>query len=455
MKLDVARAIDEGSWSNFQKFLVAGAALTIILDGVDNQLLGNAIPSLMKEWSLPRAAFSTALATSPMGMMLGGALGGWLGDRIGRRTALLGSVISFAAFTLAIAAAGSVTTLSILRFLAGLGLGGAMPNAATLASEYVPRRQRPFAVTLIIVCIPLGGMLAAFLSARVIPAWGWRAMFVAGGIVPIVLGLLLCRILPESPRFLARHPARWPQLVALLRKFGHSVSDDATFAETVSRAEKPRTALHHLFAPDFRRDTFALAASFFFGLMVNYLAFLLLVPALTGAGFTQPSASNTLGWWNIAGVGGALASALFIHWFGSRKAMLGLSLIAIASAFVLASMHITPGDNRQFLLVCLVLGLTINAVQTAMYALAAHVYPTEIRATGIGVAVAMGRVGNILASYVGNYALTRGGLSAFFLTFGLGMIVVFLALAFVRRHIDNRIPQPTAVEVLAPPATNS
>jgi AAHS family 4-hydroxybenzoate transporter-like MFS transporter len=135
--------------------------------------------------------------------------------------------------------------------------------------------------------------------------------------------------------------------------------------------------------------------------------------------------------------------------------MLGLSLIAIASAFVLASMHITPEDNRQFLLVCLVLSVAINAVQTAMYALAAHVYPTEIRATGIGVAVAMGRVGNVLASYVGNCALSRGGLSAFFLTFGLGMIVVFLALAFVRRHIGNRIAQPASVEVPAPSPTNS
>ena len=201
--IDVGYVIDEGRWTTYQKLLILGTALTIILDGVDNQLLGNAVPSLMKEWSLTRGAFSTVLALSPFGMMIGGAVGGILGDRIGRRTALLFSMISFAILTLLISSVNGLMLLGVFRFLAGLGLGGAMPNAAALASEYVPRRQRPFAVTLTIVCIPLGGTLAAFLSARVLPIYGWRTLFVLGGIIPIVLALALFRILPESP-------AIWP-----------------------------------------------------------------------------------------------------------------------------------------------------------------------------------------------------------------------------------------------------
>ena len=146
--VDVGSLLDEGQWSPYQKLLVAGTALAIILDGLDNQVLGAAVPALMHEWSLPRAAFATALATGMVGMMIGGAIGGFIGDRLGRRVALLGSVVSFGLLTVLVSFAGNVTVLGVLRFLAGLGLGGAMPNAAALSSEYVPRRHRPFAVTL-------------------------------------------------------------------------------------------------------------------------------------------------------------------------------------------------------------------------------------------------------------------------------------------------------------------
>ena len=229
--VDVGVLLDEGRWTGYQKLLILGTALTIILDGIDNQLLGNAIPSLMRDWSLPRGAFTYVLAAGPLGMMFGGLIGGMLGDRVGRRTALLSSVMAFAALTLAIATVESVPVLTLLRFLSGLGLGGAMPNAAALASEYVPRRKRAFAVTLTIVCIPLGGTLAALLSAQVLPMYGWRTLFVVGGIIPIVLAIVLFKVLPESPRYLASHPERWPELIAMLRRLGHTIPTDASFIE--------------------------------------------------------------------------------------------------------------------------------------------------------------------------------------------------------------------------------
>ena len=122
--VDVGAAIDEGRWTGYQKLLIAGTALTIILDGVDNQLLPNAVPRLIAEWERPRADFITALSIGPFGMMIGGLIGGVLGDRLGRRTALLGSVLAFAVLTLAIAFVNSIEMLALLRFLAGVGLGG-------------------------------------------------------------------------------------------------------------------------------------------------------------------------------------------------------------------------------------------------------------------------------------------------------------------------------------------
>ena len=449
--IDVGELIDEGSWTPYQKLLVFGTALTIILDGIDNQLLGNTVPSLMKEWSLQRNAFSTALAMSPFGMMIGGALGGVLGDRFGRRTALMASVLSFAGLTLLISTVNGLAMLSLLRFFAGVGLGGAMPNAAALASEYVPRKQRPFAITLTIVCIPLGGTLAALLSARVIPSYGWRALFLLGGAIPLVLAVILYKVLPESPRFMASRTGRWPELIALLRKLGHRVSPDVTFIEAAaSHNQKSRGRMRDLFAHDFRRDTLGLFGSFFFCLLVNYVGILLLVPTLTGAGFTQPAASDALGWWNIGGVGGAILGALVIQRYGSRVTMLSLSFAGVISAFAVAAMPINPQNAGSLLAMFVLLGGTLNAVQTTMYALAANVYPTNIRGTGIGTAVAVGRIGNVLASYVGNLSLDFGGAPAYFSTFAVGMIIVAVSLAIIRRHIGHTVGEIGSLRVGAP-----
>ena len=445
--VDVGVVLDEGHWSGYQKLLIFGTALAIILDGIDNQLLGNAIPSMMTDWSLPRGAFTTALAAGPLGMMFGGMLGGMLGDRVGRRTALLSSVTAFAALTLAIATVNSVPMLTLLRFIAGLGLGGAMPNAAALASEYVPRRQRAFAVTLTIVCIPLGGALAAQLSAVVLPTYGWRPLFVLGGIIPIVLAVVLFRILPESPRYLASHPNRWPELVAMLRKAGHTVPADASFVETGTgkAVAKSRAPIRDLFASDFRLDTIGLFGAFFFCLLANYIGILLIPVMLTGAGFAQAFASNALGAWNYGGVAGAIMGALIIQRLGSRITMLSLSGIAIASAFVMAAIPPDPQRSFQLIVLFVILGGSLNAVQTTMYALAANVYPTEIRGTGIGTAVAGGRIGNVLASYVGMSALDRGT-GAYFMTFAVTMIIVFASLALVRRHIERTPSDLAAVK---------
>jgi len=434
--VDIAAVLDEGRWTGYQKLLIAGTALAVILDGMDNQLLGNVIPALMREWSLPRSAFTTVVAVGPFGMMIGGALGGMLGDRFGRRTALLASVLAFTLPTLAIAAVDGLVMLGVLRFVAGLGLGGAMPNAAALASEYVPRRQRPFAVTLTIVCIPLGGTLAALLAGRILPAYGWRALFVAGGVIPLVVAAVLFKLLPESPQYLATRRERWPELVALLRRFGHDVGSESAFvARGAAGQVRSRGSMRELFAPLLRRDTLGLCGAFFFCLLAIYVGFSWIVAMLTAAGFAQVDASNALAAFNFGGVGGAILGALLIQRLGSRITLLGMSALAVVSAFGMAAMPLQPPMTPALIAMFTLTGGLLNAVQTTMYALAANVYPTEVRATGVGTAVAVGRIGNVLASYVGAFALDAGGAPAFFSTLAASMAVVFASLAVVRRHI--------------------
>jgi AAHS family 4-hydroxybenzoate transporter-like MFS transporter len=439
--IDVGSVLDKGQWSGYQKLLIFGTALAIILDGIDNQLLGNAVPTLMKEWNLPRSAFTTpfggVLALSPLGMMFGGAIGGMLGDRIGRRTTLLLCVIAFAMFTLGIGFVNSVPMLGLLRFFAGLGLGGAMPNAAALASEYVPARRRPFAVTLTIVCIPLGGMLAGYLSGAVLPNYGWRALFLVGGIIPVVLAIILFKVLPESPRFMARHRQRWPELIRMLRRLGHDVPNDATFIEAGSGQQKgSKGSVGDLFKGGYSRDTIGLFGAFFFGLLGNYVAIFLLPTVLTSTGYDAGAASNALGSWNLGGVAGAIVGALVIQKLGSRMTMLGMSALSIVCAIALSMMQIDPSNAAALTVMFILTGGLMNAVQTTMYALAAHVYPTEIRGTGIGTALAVGRVGNVLASYVGNFSLDSGGVPGYFIAFAVTMALVFVSLAIIRRHVE-------------------
>jgi AAHS family 4-hydroxybenzoate transporter-like MFS transporter len=435
--VDVGRTIDEGRWGAYQRWLIFFTALTIIFDGIDNQLLGISIPAMMRDWAAPRSAFAPVVSLGYLGMMIGGAVAGIAGDRFGRRVALLASMVVFGAATLAVAGADTVGSLAVLRLAAGLGLGGAMPNAAALAAEYVPLRQRPFAVTVTIVCVPLGGTLAGLLALPALPAVGWRGLFAIGGAVPLVAALIFARLLPESPRFLARHPKRWPELARVLQRMGHDVDRDAVFADVVE-TRVTRAPLKTLFDRDYRRDTFALWTAFFSCLLAVYLGFSWLPSILTGAGLSGAVANTGITLFNLGGVVGAVAGAMLITRFGSRPTMLTMAAAAVGGAVVLSMMSIT--SVVPVLVMLTVTGGMINAVQTTMYALAAHVYPTRMRATGVGTAVAFGRTGAILTGYAGPWALEYRGSMSFFALMAAAVFVTFIALALVGRHV----PRPSS-----------
>ena len=435
--MDVGRLLDEGHWGGYQRSLVLLTAIAVVFDGADIQLLGIALPAIMREWAAARSVFAPILAAGLLGMMLGGAVAGMMGDRLGRRFALIGSVLVFGAMTAATSIVNGPIALAAVRFLAGFGLGGAVPNAAALASEFVPRRHRSFAVTLTIVCIPVGGALAGFAAIRVLPALGWRWLFVIGGLAPIAMGLLLLRLLPESPRYLARHRARWGELAGSLRRMGLVVHDGAAFVDSSERV-LTRASVGALFARDFRRDTLALWGAFFFCLLAVYLGFNWVPSLLNAAGMSPTAGSVGITAFNLGGVVGALGGALAFPRFGSRVTMLTMAGGAVLGALGLRLMPLTASSAVTPIILMLgVTGGLINAVQTTMYALAAQMYPTTVRATGVGAAAAIGRGGAIASTYAGAWALERGGSSSFFTLIATAMVVALISLALVRRHIPG------------------
>lgn len=435
-RVDIGHLLDTARWGGYSKWLVSLVALTVVFDGIDNQLLGIVIPTIMDEWRVPRSAFSSVVSLGYMGMMIGGAAAGFAGDRFGRRTALLASVVVFGVTTLGAALVHDITSLGILRCLAGLGLGGAMPNAAALAAEYVPRRQRAFAVTLTIVCVPLGGTFAGLLGIRMLPVVGWRTLFVLGGVIPIVAAIVLRFLMPESPRYLARRPSRWKELVALLRRLGHRLDDDVAFEDKAEQSAA-KVSIGSLFRPEFRRDTIALWAAFFCCLLSVYLGFSWLTALLTGAGFATSVASTGITVFNLGGVFGAVIGGIAIGRFGSRMSMLVMAAAAIIGAGLLSVMDISPANLWPLLVLLTITGASINGVQTTMYALAAHVYPSIVRASGVGSAVAFGRSGAILVGYVGPWTIALGGTTAFFGAVATMMTATFIALALVKHHVPR------------------
>jgi AAHS family 4-hydroxybenzoate transporter-like MFS transporter len=256
-----------------------------------------------------------------------------------------------------------------------------------------------------------------------------------------VISLILWKAIPESPKFLARHRERWSELIRLLRRSGHDVAADATF-DVKSEMEVhsvSRDRIASLFRAGFARDTVALSAAFFFGLMVNYVVILLLPALLTSPaiGFSQPAASRALAMSNYGGIAGALLGAVVLQRIGSRLTMLTMSVFAMICGVILAGWPLDPTRTFGLMAMLLLTGGLLNGVQTTMYALAAHVYPTPIRSTGVGLAVAVGRIGNVVAAYAASAAIDRGGPPAYFVLWSVLMLFVFLALACVRRHVPS------------------
>jgi AAHS family 4-hydroxybenzoate transporter-like MFS transporter len=435
--VDPIHLLETGRWTGYQKALTLLAAIAVIFDGFDIQILGFAIPSIMREWHVARAAFSPILALGMAGMAAGSPLAGYVGDRFGRRTALIGCVFLFGGATILTASSHGLLELAALRFLTGMGAGGALPNAGTLSSEFAPMRWRPVAVTFTIVCVPLGGMIGGVAAGQILPALGWRAMYVLGGAAPILLSILLLLALPESPRFLARHPRRRQELVRLLRRMGHAVPVDALFEDVRTDIRAVKVPLRSLFAGALLRETIGLWLAFFACLNGIYLVFGWLPTMLTAKGFGVATASSGLAAYNFGGVVGVVVCAAAASLIGSRRPLILAAIAGVVSAAGLLFIPLDPaGSQLPVIIGFALIGFFANAVQTTMFALAAHVYSTEVRASGMAAATAAGRIGGLLSSFAGA-AIIQAGSGPYLGMLAVSMAVTAAGLAIMKDHFGG------------------
>ena len=433
-ELNVAALLDGSAWSTFQKLVTVLAGLVTIFDGFDIQILAFTIPLLTREWHVERGQFGPVLAIGLVGMALGSLLAGYCGDRFGRRPAIIGSVLLFGLATIATALVHGLTGLGLLRFFTGLGTGGALPNVSALVAEFAPLRRRASAVKLAILCIPLGGMLGGVLAASILPRFGWKGLYILGGGLPLLLAGALLAGLPESPRFLARCASEWPRLIGLLRRFGISIQDGSIF-ETTTEADGRHASVRELFARARVRDTVGLWVSFFFCLAAIYLVFGWLPSMLTARGLSVGAASSGLAVYNFGGVVGILVWAMLMPFWGSRGLLVFGALACATSSVSMLLIPLSSTSGRSgLLLACIgVNGFLANAVQTSLYAVAAHVYPTKIRATGVAYSVMVGRAGGLVSSLLGGL-LIQAGASFYWIALGLAMVFAAASLGWIHSH---------------------
>jgi MFS transporter, AAHS family, 4-hydroxybenzoate transporter len=427
--IDVQDLIDERPVSSFQTRLIVLCFLTVAVDGVDVGLAAYIAPAVRADWGLSVTQLAPIFLCGLIGMMAGSLIFGPLADRYGRRPVMLASVAVFGFATLASLAATNIAELSTLRVLAGLGIGGATPTAVTLTAEYVPARRRLTLITMMLCGNSFGSALGGVIASQVIPRYGWHAMLVIGGGVPLVLLGVLWGQLPESMRYLAlRRPERHAQLCMLILRLagrpdthernaegarnmgalGHpggapTIDDCPQFI--AHETQPDQSTVRELLAAPYRRGTLLVWTTFFVALSVQFLMLSWLPTIITHSGGSMQSAALTTALWSVGGTTGGLVLGRIMDAARPNFVLGSAYLCACMAICTVSQTYATPAIVAPFVFVA---GMCISGTQVGINGLTATLYPTAIRATGVAWATGIGRIGSMLGSATGGYLLSSG-----------------------------------------------
>jgi MFS transporter, AAHS family, 4-hydroxybenzoate transporter len=438
-EVNVTDLVDGGRLGRFQLGIFAVVGACLVMDGFDVQAMGFVAPALIREWNIASAEMGPVFGAGLLGLFLGSLALGMVADRVGRRPVLLGATLAFSAFTILTALARSMPELLAARFLAGLGLGAVMPNATALVGEYTPRRGRIATMMIVTNAFLVGAVLGGFLAAWILPAHGWRAVFWAGGILPLAVLLPMFLWLPESLQFLVvrgRSPdriARW-----LRRIDGAAVGGDVRY---VVREERRRGfPLPQLFRNGRAAGTLALWTVNFLNVLNVYFVASWLPTVVRDAGHSTSTAVLV----GVAAQAGGLVGTV----------VLGLTLQRIGFTPVLAACFATaaaclvaigrPGLPLPALFaVSFLAGWGLFGGQPGLNALAATYYPTDLRSTGIGAGLGIGRFGAILGPVIaGELMLRRWSSEDLFQAAALPAVLSAAVILGTRGFLDPRRGAP-------------
>ena len=402
--VDVQAFIDAEPVSALQKRLLFLCFIVIAIDGFDTAIIGYIAPAVRAEWGLAVTQLGPLFAAGLFGLMLGAFAVGPLADRHGRKTMLVVSMILFGAASLGSSLSSGLPSLIALRFLTGLGLGGAMPMTITLAAEFCPRARRSSLVTLMFCGFTLGSAMAGLIAARVLPGFGWHVLLVGGGVAPLALAPLLSTLLPESVRFLVMKGNAHDRIVGVLHRIAPSADvRGATFVDTAVSKASP---VKQLFCGGLLKGTLLLWVAFFTSLLGVYLMtnwMPTLLQQASGASIADAAFIGAM--YQVGGTLGAILVGRLMDRFEPHRVLLA-SYLTGAACIVLISL--STHARGLMTLAVFAAGACISGGQVGGNALSAAFYPTPYRATGVAWANGIGRAGSIVGSLLGGLLLGFG-----------------------------------------------
>jgi len=398
--------VDRQQLTGRNYFVLALLLLALLCDGFDLQLVAFAAPRLAKEWNLAPSSFLQYVQSiNLLGMMFGATFFGNLGDRLGRKRPIVGGTLLYAGMSLLCVLVHNPTQLAVLRFLTGLGLGGVLPNVIALTAEISPTAQRARLTSVPIIGMSLGSGLPALVAAWLVPTHGWHALFIAGGILPILVALLIAWKLPESILFLAFRNRDRGEIAARARELAPQLelTADTHFALRGKDGTTSRGSIRDLFAGGLKFITPLLWLVFACTLLSMHFNNSWMSVILNEAGLSEVQTAFTNGAMHWGGAVAAVVTVFVLGRIGRYWALvlllLGLAGLMIASAAF--------GHTPLLLLAVSMAGFGIIGCQGVLNASAGLIYPVSCRSTGAGAALGIGRIGSLSGPLLGGYIQAR------------------------------------------------
>lgn len=407
-EISIDKVFESSRFSSYQYLICILCFLVTFFDGLDLTVVGVALPKIADSLHSKPSELGLALSAGQFGPLIGAIVLGSLADRWGRKWMLFISAIIFGVFTLMTAFITSVEQLALYRFLAGIGLGGAVPNALTFGSEYAPKHARASVVATMFAGMPAGAMTGGLLAAYIIPHFGWPSLFILGGCAPLFVGIIVALILPESLEFLVRRNRKQDdkRIRRIIARISPGMANDEGLKFVSSAKKVPGVPVKRLFTEGRALTTILLWVVCTAALYLLWILNTWSPTLLRNSGATVQQYSLAYAFLCF----GAVISSIFIgrsmdRFNPFRVLQIGFILASISLAVF--GIGAGSGSFPVIALLSVICGICINGSQTGTLAVATLSYPSDIRATGLGWAYAVAKIGAMLAPLAGGFLLSR------------------------------------------------